>query len=73
MKHEVFACPRAHKFRVELEMKIERIITPENIVEVMLEGDRTWGAVTSAPIGILRAGEDEERRNDEVTEPQPNN
>ena len=45
-------------------MKIDRIITPENIFEVMLEGESTWGAVTSALIGILRAREEEERRTD---------
>ena len=58
---------------MELEIKIDRIITLNfcgmTLVEVMLD----LGAVTSVLIGIIRARGEEERCNGEVTEPQPRN
>ena len=41
--HVIFDCPRGQKYRVELEIKIDRTITSENVIDIMLEGETIWG------------------------------
>ena len=48
MEHVVFECPQLHENRHELQVEIDRTITPNNVIHVMLE------KMTNALVAIIR-------------------
>lgn len=53
-EHAVFECPRWHKYRFDLGVRIGMVITPDNIIDILLESVTSWGCVTRALIAIIQ-------------------
>lgn len=69
-EHVFFQCPRFEADRAELERALEGSVTPENLVERMLESETNWSAVSNFATVVLRKLRVEERaRRERVQHP----
>lgn len=53
--HTFFNCERWHVRRASLSFEIGVVVTPDNIVGAMLQGEGTWNCVKRFAEGLLRA------------------
>lgn len=59
--HEIFHCHRWWRQRRDLEVKMEKALEPEAMVDLMLKNRDNWNVVEEFVSGILSKREEEER------------
>ena len=61
-EHVIFECTKWNKTRTEMQKEAKSKITPENIIQKMLENPTNWEKITNALVEIIRTKEESERR-----------
>ncbi|KAL1447310.1 hypothetical protein WDU94_005527 [Cyamophila willieti] len=61
-EHTFFQCERWVRVRRETEEMVRRVLTPQNMVQVMMESRENWGAIERMARLIMTEKEEEERR-----------
>ncbi|CAI6367559.1 unnamed protein product [Macrosiphum euphorbiae] len=62
-EHAIFQCDAWHHWRVEVCVYLEiEELSPDNLIETMLESNATWQRISSLIGRIMRTREEEERR-----------
>ena len=60
-EHVFFRCPRFAGERKELEKRLGSSLSPEIVVEMMLETEENWTAVSSSVTAVMKRLRDEEQ------------
>ncbi|KAL1448257.1 hypothetical protein WDU94_012354 [Cyamophila willieti] len=61
-EHTFFQCERWVRVRRETEEMVRRVLTPQNMIQVMMESRENWGAIERMARLIMTEKEEEERR-----------
>lgn len=53
-EHVLFECPRFERTRAELRLRMEGILTPEGLIQMMVSSEEGWNVGESAICGVMR-------------------
>lgn len=60
--HTFFECDRWAHVRTQAENSVGEQITPENIIEIMMQNENKWNVISEMAVNILKIKEEDERR-----------
>ncbi|XP_066259135.1 uncharacterized protein [Euwallacea similis] len=60
-EHTFFECDKWREQRMRVEKELERAITPDNVIRIMLDNDKNWGLVEGWIVGVIKRKERDER------------
>ncbi|KAJ3661613.1 hypothetical protein Zmor_006001 [Zophobas morio] len=62
VEHTLFGCHRWHGWRHEVEIQVGRKLTPDNLIEAMLEKVENWKLIAEYMRKIMTCKEEDERK-----------
>ncbi|KAL1445959.1 hypothetical protein WDU94_012297 [Cyamophila willieti] len=61
-EHTMFHCRRWRVEREETERNLNQVLTPDNLISIMLASEEGWGKIRNLADGIMRQKEEDERQ-----------